>query len=143
MCIEPIVLGCRGTHMVHAFLSAAPGATFQVMELKSTIQQLRLIEPRSVNRSETRPPPAMTVLKEGSGCRGGVTGIAILDQINSVEPTMPASKRRQGLGVMKRVFLLQEKYSHLSGVDHQEHQQVDCAVSRIVKFLLLNGTRNR
>jgi hypothetical protein len=108
MGVEAIVFRFCSLDMVHEFLTTVPRTTLPVVKLKGTVQHLRLMEPRSMNRSEARPPPSMTLVEIGSRRGSRVAGVAILDQIYSCEPTMPATERCQSLRVMKRVFFLQK-----------------------------------
>src|SRR5271169_3134221 len=63
MGIEPIIFWFRGCHLVHEVLTTTPRTTFQVMKAKGAVQHFPLIEPGSMNGSETRPPPAVTLME--------------------------------------------------------------------------------
>src|SRR5438132_13683908 len=82
MGVQAVILGFRGADMVHELLATAPRISLQVVKSKGAIQQLRLIEPRGMNRSETWSPPIVTLteIRFSRGCR--VAGIAILNQIH-------------------------------------------------------------
>src|SRR5207302_7131161 len=95
MSVQPIILGFCGAYMGHEFRAAAPRITLQVVKPKGAVQQLRLIEPRCMDRSETRSPPIVTLTEIGFGRSRRVAGVAILNQIHPAEPTMPPSKCSQ------------------------------------------------
>src|SRR5260221_11311786 len=88
MGIQPIILGVRSAYMVYELLATVPRITLQIVKPEGTVQQLRLIEPRRMNRSETRSPPIVTLTEIRSGRGRRVAGVAILNQINPLEPTV-------------------------------------------------------
>src|SRR5437868_2330805 len=111
--IEPIILRSCSFHLVYEFLTTVPGTTFQVVKTEGAVQHLPLIEPRSMNRRETRPPPTVTLMEIGFRRGSRVTRVAILDQVHPLEPTMPAPERRQSFRGMKRVLFLHTGHRHL------------------------------
>src|SRR6266540_2648128 len=142
MGVEAIVFGFRGPHLRFEFITTTPRTTLEVVKSKGTVQQLSLIEPRSMNRSETRPPPAMTFVEKTLGRCSGVAGVTIMDQIDPFQPTVLAAEDRQGRREMKRVLFFQKHHSHLPRMNDQQHQHVDCPMPSIVELLLLDRTRN-
>src|SRR6266850_2713210 len=82
MGIEPIILRFCCLHMLDECLTTTPRISFQVVIAKGAIQQFPLIEPRSMNRRETWPPPAVTLMEIRSRRSSRVTRVAILDQID-------------------------------------------------------------
>src|SRR6266478_4751510 len=77
MGIQPVVLGFRITYVVHELLATAPRITLQVVKSKGAVQQFRLIEPRGMNRSETRSPPIVTLTEKRPGRSRRVAGVAV------------------------------------------------------------------
>ena len=69
--------------------------------------------------------------------------IAILDQKDAFELTMPLPELLQGVDIMLSGFDRKDDGFHQTGVDDQKHQDVHGAVAFILKFLLLNRTGNR
>src|SRR3982074_3292681 len=99
MGIESIILRFCGLHMVYEYLTTRPRSTFQIVKAKGAVQHFPLIEPRSMNRSETWPPPAVTLMEIRFRRGSRVTRIAILDQINPLEPMVSAAERCQSFRV--------------------------------------------
>src|SRR5882762_7522180 len=101
MGIEPIILWFGSLHVVHELVTTMPRIPFQIVKAKAAIQQFPLIEPRSMNRREAGPPPAVTLIEIRVRRGSRVTRVPILDQINPLEPMVPAAECCQSFRVMQ------------------------------------------
>src|SRR4051794_17664441 len=128
--------------MLHELLAASPGCTFQIAQTERAVEHFCLIQPRSMDRSKAGPPPGPMIGEILLGSRSRVTGITVLNQETPLKMSMPATKILQGFGVMVRVFFRQHGSFHLAAMHNQEHQQINRAMSDVLKFLLFDMTGN-
>jgi len=68
---------------------------------------------------------------------------AVVDQVGSPQPAVPAAELFQSWDVVRGVILLQDHDPHSTGVDDQEGQKVHGAVPRIVELPLLDRAGGR
>src|SRR5215467_9321342 len=140
--VESVVLRGTSKHMLKQLLPTDPGTPFQVAVCKSPNQQLRLIQPGGMHRSETRTPPPPTTRPVGCRRARGMAGIAVLNQKHALHAPVPAAKRPRLPDIVVRILAGLGRNFHPTGVDDQEKQQVDDAVARVLKLLLLDGARD-
>src|SRR5271165_6755543 len=136
MGVHPIILGPGLPHVINELGPTAPRSPLEVVVTECAEQQLRLIEPRGMDRSEATPPPARTarqvVLRLGS-CMGRVV---IVDQVDTAQVTMPLSERPQLPDVAISALRLKARRLHPSAVNDQEDQDVDRPVPGVIELAL-------
>ena len=143
MGVHPIILGPGLPHVINELGPTAPRSPLEVVVTECAEQQLRLIEPRGMDRSEATPPPARTarqvVLRLGS-CMGRVV---IVDQVDTAQVTMPLSERPQLPDVAISALRLKARRLHPSAVNDQEDQDVDRPVPGVIELALRDRAGNR
>src|SRR6266487_4020064 len=92
-------------NMIDQLIPSDPGATFEVVIPKRFDQQLRLVQPRRMDRCESGPPPTLATRPILRCVAGRVAGVAILDQEYPLQPPMPVAKGFQLADVVVRIFL--------------------------------------
>jgi hypothetical protein len=138
MSIESVVLTPSGFNMVDQCLPARPRTALQIVEAEGAVEQFALVEPGSMDRGESRPPPGVrSEIFCGGGC--GMAGIAILDEKDAAQVLMMLAELLQGSDVMAGILALRAEGLHLSGWDNQKQQHVDSAMADVLKLLLLHG----
>src|SRR6266481_5588745 len=125
--------------MFDELLPTSPRSTLQVVVPKRSYQPFRLVQPRSMRRRESRTPPAPALGPVRLRLAGRVTGVAVLNQKDPVQPSVPTAKGLQLPDVVRRVLLGLHGNFHLTVVDHQEQQHINGAVPRVLELLLLDG----
>src|SRR5918992_5444442 len=106
-------------------------------------QDLRLIEPRCMNRGKARTPPSVGVGEVVLSIACSVTGIAILNQKYAFQTAVSLAETFQRLNIMRGVFFLHDYRLHVARVNDQEYQDVDGPMACVFKLLLLDRTGNR
>src|SRR5437667_9576082 len=81
MGIEPIIFRGGILYVVHELLATMPRTTLQVVKAKGAVEQLSLIEPRSMNRCKAPPPPVTPLVKVRFRGSSRMTRIAVLNQV--------------------------------------------------------------
>jgi hypothetical protein len=138
MSIEPVVLTPSGFDVVDQCLPARPRTALQIVKAKGTVEQFALVEPGSMGRGESRPPPGVcSEIFCGGGC--SMAGVAILDEKDAAQVPVMLAELLQGSDVMPGILALRAEGLHLSGWDHQKQQHVDSAMADVLKLLLLHG----
>jgi hypothetical protein len=138
--VASVVFRGGSQHLFDQLLPTDPRATFQVAVCKRPDQQLRLIQPGSMDRRETGTPPTLTTAPIRRCLTRGVTGVAVLHQEHSLQAPMPMAKSSQLLDVVLRILRGLDCHLHPTRVDDQEKQQVDGAVAGVLELLLFDGT---
>ena len=95
MGIQPIVLRPGMSHVIDELRPTAPRSPLEVVVTECTEQQLRLIEPRGVDRREATPPPAGAARQVVPRLGSRMGRIVIVDQVDIAQVTMPMSERPQ------------------------------------------------
>ena len=106
-------------------------------------QDLRLIEPRCMNRGKARTPPGVGVGEVVLSIACSVTGIAVLNQKYAFQTAVSLAETFQRLNIMRGVFFLHDYRLHVAPVNGQEYQDVDGPMACVFKLLLLDRTGNR
>lgn len=105
-------------------------------------QDLSLIEPRRMNWSKARMPPAVGVGEVVLSIARGVTGIAILTQKDAFQRAMSLPETVQLLDIVRSIFSLYGHRFHLARVNDQEDQDVDGSMARVLKLLVFDRAGN-
>src|ERR687887_2610247 len=108
------------------------------MRAEAMEQDLRLIEPRRMNRGKAPTPPGVGVGEVVLSIACGGTGIAILNQKYALQTAVSLAETFQRLNIMRGVFFLHDYRLHVARVNEQEYQDVDGPMAGVFKLLLLD-----
>ena len=97
--VQPVVLRPGMSHMLDELRPAAPRSPFEVAAAERIEQQLRLIQPRGMDRGEPTPPPAAAPGQVVRRRRSGMAGVTIVDQVHSPQVAMPTPETLQLLDI--------------------------------------------
>lgn len=103
--IAAVVFGPGSIDMLHELFLAPPGITFHIPPFEGPDEHFRLVQPRGMNRSKAGTPPIAMVDEVLFRCSGCMSGVAVLNQIDSLEITMTAAEILQRLDVMDSIFV--------------------------------------
>lgn len=143
MGIQPIILRPGSSHVIDELGSTPPRAPLEVVVTEGAEQQLRLIEPRGVDRREAIPPPAGATRQVVAGLGGRMGRVVIVDQVDASQVTMPRSERTQFLDVPPGALGLEASRLHAPAMNDQEGQDIDRAVPRIIELALCDRAGDR
>src|SRR5436190_2009948 len=97
MRVQTVILRPRVLHMRQKLLPATPGTTLQITPAEGPDEQLRLIQPGSMDRRKAGSPPVSmrreVLVRRG----GGVAGVAVLNQTAAGQMPMATAKILQRL----------------------------------------------
>jgi hypothetical protein len=102
--VTVVVFGPRRHDVLNEFVTTVPGLALQVMMAKAMDQDLRLIEPRRMNRSKARMPPSFGSGEVVLSIAGGMAGITILDQKHPLQAAMSLPEKLQLLDIVRGIF---------------------------------------
>ncbi len=91
--------------MGDTLLPLMPCPTLQIMITERMVQQLCLVQPGGLRGCEAGPPPPGERSAVLSGARGGMAGIAILDEEHPPQPPVALSKPPQCVDGVLGIFL--------------------------------------
>src|SRR5450631_1004788 len=94
-----------------------PRSSLQVMVLEGVVQDLRLVEPRCMGRSEAVAPPPATGPEVLSCQSGSVAGIAVVNQVHAAQLVMATLESLQLGDIVHGVFRLNARGFHSAGVN--------------------------
>jgi len=143
MGVQPIVLRPGLPNVIDESGPTVPRSSFQVVVTEGADQQLRLVEPRGVDRGEATPPPAGVSRQVVPRLRGRMGRVVIVDQIDSAQVTMPMSECPQLPDIVLGAFRVEARRLHPSAVNDQEDQDVDRAVPRVIELALRDRAGDR
>jgi hypothetical protein len=125
MGIEPVVFRPGDDDVMDELLAAYPRRTPQVTMTEGPDQQLRVVQPRRVQRREPGAPPRPATRPVSRRLTGGLTGVVVLDQGHPRRSAMAAAEVVQLLDVVRVVLARECGQFHPTGLHDQEQQQVD------------------
>jgi hypothetical protein len=120
-----------------------PRPSLQVAILESIEQQLRLVEPRGVDRGKAIPPPAIASRQIVPRLGTRVARVVIVDQVDSTQMTVPMPESSQHSDVMFGVLCVDTCRLHPTAVNDEKDQDVDRAVSRVLELALFDRAGDR
>src|SRR5664280_2044959 len=106
-----VVFRPRGGDMGDELVTARPRTPPQVVVTEGVVEQLGLIQPGGMGGCEPGTPPPATGPEVVPGRPGGMTGVAVLDQVHASQVSVAMTELLQLLDVMSRVLGLD---AHLS-----------------------------
>ena len=129
--------------MSDELLSTPPRPAPQVVVAEGIVEDLGLIEPGRMGRSEPGTPPPATGSDVLLRQPGGVAGIAVVNQVHTPQVVMAMPESFQLLDVVGRVFGLDARRFHPAAVNDQEVQDVNRPMPGVLELPLFDRAGDR
>ena len=140
--ISTIIFWPGRQYMVDKLVPALPRVPVQIMMPEIMNTDLRLVQPRGMCGSIAGTPPPGVLCPIAVCSTGGMAGITILNQEHALQLRMLLPPSGQCPAIMLSVFSRLDHDLYQARVDHQKEQDVDGAMTGILKFLMFDRTRS-